>query len=70
MAVKEEAVVEKVISELTQLRGRLSTEEKAVLDALVIGPDAEVVAHALTIDTVGRVIERVTVIDEEYRLIE
>lgn len=70
MALAEEAVVKKVIGELTQLRGRLSTEEKAVLDALVIGPDAEVVAHQMTIDTVGQVIERVTVINEEYQLID
>jgi hypothetical protein len=66
----DEAVVKKVIAELTQLRGRLTADEKVVLDALIIGPDAEVVAHAMTIDTVRRVIERVTVIDEEYRLID
>lgn len=70
MAIAEEAVVKRVISELTQLRGRLSTEERIVLDALVVGPDAEVVAHAVTIDTVGRIIERVAVTDEEYRLID
>jgi len=52
---EETKVVEKVVFKLTELRMQCGPQERFVLDKIITGESPEVVAHAFTIGTLGKI---------------
>ncbi|NIM95027.1 MAG: hypothetical protein GTO18_15110 [Anaerolineales bacterium] len=50
MTEEQSRALDRVVGRLSILRAELDPEERAILDALIIGDTPEVVAHAVTID--------------------
>ena len=60
-------IVEQVLGRLTQLRMELEPDGRAVLDELIVGPEAEVSAHQLAESVVSGVTFQL--VGEEYRAV-
>lgn len=70
MGDEKPAVMAAVVNELTQLRGRLTNEEKVVLDSIVMGQmPPEVSGHAVTGDIQAPEGKSIALKGEEYQVV-
>lgn len=70
MGDDKSAVIGVVISELTQLRGRLTADEKVVLDSIVMGQmPPEVSGHAVIGDVQAPEGKSIALQGEEYQVV-
>ena len=70
MGDEKPAVMVAVVNELTQLRGRLTNEEKVVLDSIVMGQmPPEVSGHAVTGDIQAPEGKSIALKGEEYQVV-
>lgn len=70
MGDEKPAVMAAVVNELTQLRGRLTNEEKVVLDSIVMGQmPPEVSGHAVTGDMQAPEGKSIALKGEEYQVV-